>query len=108
MIGKVIGIGIILWVLSQRKSSQTAVHRPAGEQLPDDVVKVEDTTEIEEIEDPEPDGPTHSINPGYINPVDRPVIPTIERRPVLLETTTTGLCGLDWRTRALLRRKKRI
>lgn len=109
MIGKVIGIGIILWVLSQRKSSRTAVERPVVEELPEDVVKVEDTTEIEEIEDPEPDGPTHSIKPGStINPVERPFIPAIERKPVLLETTTTGLCGLDWKTRARLRRKKRI
>lgn len=107
MIGKVIGIGIILWVLSQRKSSQTAVQRPAGEQLPDDVVKVEDTTEIEEIENPEPDGPTHIIKPGYINPVVRPVIPSLNRQPIEL-SKMTGLCGLDWRTRALLRRKKRI
>lgn len=82
MIGKIIGIGIILWVLAQRKSSRTAVERPVVEELPEDVVKVEDTTEIEEIEDPEEGGPTHIIRPGNINPVQRPNVPIIKRPPI--------------------------
>lgn len=105
MIGKVIGIGIILWVLSQRKSSQTAVQRPAGEQSADDITKVEDPTEIEEIENPEEGEPTHIIIPGNITPVRNPSVPVVSR-PTIQPSGIT-MTGMDWKTRTLLRRKKR-